>query len=209
MVVRNWFKNREYRFSDAISENNGILTSGLILASSEFITILQMYSTPLFIPIIKLFKNDIERITKYYTNHPEEDCNTIEKILTSDLQYTNCKHNELECKHMTRIILTLTHVYIFMEKVFSILIEKPNVTLAAVLQEAYSTTLYNRHNGVERALFHNAMYACPTRSTFFSKLSNDDPYNIVVNDARIYFKEMNIIKDKLIHLLKTTYSYII
>ena len=195
----NWFSKREYNFSDAISSDGNILSSAFLLAAEDFIRILDTQTNPLFIPIKKKYRLDLEQIMKVYTSNPEIQVKYLVNILEKE-EHLKCTH--VRCNHASHGILMLTRAFCFIYRTFNNALTRDDMELNEMFQESYYQTLGKFHDQVSRKIFYAAMGMCPYKDTFFSQLQRSDTLDNTKKDAKIYFEVFKRARDSLVKMCR-------
>lgn len=196
----NWFTTREYYFKDILCANNRISSSGFLLASNDFITILDKQRSPVFIPIKNKFKADLEMIMTVVYKHPEHRVAYLDDILEVE-KNINCNHSN--CKHATRGIFMLARGFSFIERAFRNAITRDDMELNEMFQESYLNTLSEFHDPVAQQLFYAAMGMCPYKQVFFKQLQEGDTLEKTKRDASVYFSEFAQVKVLLARMCRS------
>jgi hypothetical protein len=176
------------------------MSSAFLLASEDFITILDKQTATVFRPIKSKYRLNMENIMSVYTKNPEVHVNTLDKILKLE-KGSGCKHTN--CGHASYGVIMLARAFCFIYRTFDNALKRDDMELNEMFQNSYRTTLGPFHDAVSRNLFAAAMSMCPNKQAFFAQLQCKDSIETTKADASRYFAEVKRIRDVLIKLCRS------
>jgi Glycolipid transfer protein (GLTP) len=199
MSLKNWFASRTHTFKGTTRPDGHIKCDLFLKAAKEFTTILNDQTHLVFIPIKSRFGNNVRQMQTVYDDLMENN-NSITDVTLHDLisyeKALGCSDINNDCA--TRGVVWFTRACQFLCNAFDRSLENEDEPLSNSFRESYAYTLNIHHDGLVKPLFDAAMKFCPDRAIFYKQLCRSDSMETTLNDARIYFKDMKIVHDRLV-----------